>query len=157
MLKTIQLILVLFLLYAGAGCAKFPHQSGTWTGVVERRTFYTAKGQVREALVLKIEEGPRMGDSSFRGFAAPPRERDRFYYDVPILVEKDVKTINFYELEGKRAKVSGTIQHGPARDSFDMAEITRLTKSRDEARNTVSPLVLKTKKSLIWVVPSNAP
>lgn len=139
------------------GCAKSPHQSGIWTGVVERRTFYTAKGRDREALVLKIEDGPRMGDPSFRGLAAPPRERDQFYYDVPILVDKDLQTFNFYELEGKRAKVSGTIQYGPARDSFDMAEITRLTKFRDATRNTVSPLVLKTKKSLIQVIPSKTP
>jgi len=141
------------MIFAFCGCAKFPTQKGTWTGVVERRTFYTARGQARDALILKIEDGPRMSDSSFRGSQVGPRERERFYYDVPILVDKDLKTFNFYELEGKRAKVSGTIQYGLAHDVLDNVELTQLTNNRELVRRSMGPLVLKTNRRSIVLIP----
>lgn len=113
-MKTTTAFLVAVILYSLAGCAKFPHQQGSWVGVVERRTFFTARGQARDALILKMEAGPRMGDASFRGLKVPSSEREKFFCSEPILVGEDRKTFNFFHLEGKRVKVTGKVQYGPA-------------------------------------------
>lgn len=139
------------------GCARFPHQKGTWTGVVERRTFYTGSGSERIGLCLKIEEGPRMGDPSFRGLQIPNWQRQEFFDPAPILVDSSRNAFNLYSLEGNRIRVKGEIGAGPALDPLDGREFNRTTKVFNKERPSVSPLVLKTKNSLIQVVPPKTP
>ena len=144
------LIVLLF-----SSCARFPHQKGSWVGVIERRAFYTGSGEELIGLCLVIEEGPRMGDPSFRGLQIPHVQRNQFFDPAPILVDKSRRAFNVYSLEGKRAKVSGEIGAGPALDPIRSREFNRTTKTFNKERPSVSPLVLKTDKDAIVLLPSS--
>ena len=132
------------------GCAKMPTQKGTWTGVGERVTLYNAQGKPVDALCLRIQKGPNMGDASYHGSVVEPQHRNQFIAPCPILVDAGRYSYGSSLYEGRRLQVRGKVQPGPPIDRVTGTELIRDNPDMDRSFTKASPAILiAPKKSII--------
>jgi len=134
-----------------SGCAKFPTQAGTWVGMAESKTLYTAQGEPRLVVCLRLQEGPTMRDPGFkRGYLKKSQVGNEFIAPCPVLVDRQLVALEPTELVGKRLRVRGTIRGGPPKDATKGVGLLLATLAGDP--NFISPAVLQTDRKDIVLV-----
>jgi len=157
-------LVLIGVLFVCAGCEmdRMPSQKGTWIGLAEPYTLYSANGVPHQVLTLIIQEGDKMGDGGYNegsfdtSEAMKQSEKRRFFVPDAVIVDKNNYAINPQIYEGMRFRIRGTIEVATAVDPNDKSSLIWITPKFDPHPSEPTPAVIRVKQIDI-IGSTNAP